>query len=82
MNLYGDDGIIGISDLIENIGDDLGLFNPVNLSAKTGYGSYKLKTTMIGRKLYSQYLSGRHHATEVTRAQEADTSIIAADIHT
>jgi len=77
-----DDGVIGLSDLIENIGNDLDLFNPIALSAKTGYGIYTLKT-MIGRKLYSQYRSERHHSTEVTRAQEADTSIIAAaDIHT
>lgn len=76
------DGDVGLSDLIENIGNDLGLSNPIALSAKTGYGIYTLKT-MIGRKLYSQYLSGRHHSTEVTRAQEADTSVIAAaDIHT
>jgi GTPase len=76
-----DDGVIGLSDLIENIGNNLGLSNPIALSAKTGYGIYKLKT-MIGRKLYSQYLSGRHHSTEVTRAQGTDTSIITANIHT
>ncbi len=74
-----DDGIIGLSDLIENIGSNLGLFNPIAISAKTGYGIYKLKT-MIGRRSYSQFLSRRHRSTEVPRAQETDTSTIAEDI--
>jgi GTP-binding protein HflX len=74
-----DDGIIGLSDLIENIGSNLGLFNLIAISAKTGYGIYKLKT-MIGRRSYSQFLSQRHRSTEVPGAQETDTSTIAEDI--
>jgi len=47
-----DDGTIGLSSLIENIGNDLGVFDPIAISAKTGHGIYKLKA-MIGRKLHS-----------------------------
>lgn len=42
-----DNGIIVPSDLIENKGNDLGVIDPIALSAKTGYGIYKLKTMIV-----------------------------------
>jgi GTP-binding protein HflX len=72
-----DNGVIDPSDMIENIGNDLGVIDPIALSAKTGYGIYKLKT-MIVHRLHSQCLSGMQPSTEV----ETNATIITSNIHT
>jgi GTP-binding protein HflX len=74
------DGVIGLPERIDNIANDLSISNPIIISSNTGYGIRKLKT-MIAHNLHSQSLSREEYLTKMTRAQEADTSIIAADIH-
>lgn len=69
--------VIDPFDLIENIGNDLGVIDPITLSAKTGYGIYKLKT-MIAQKLHTQYLPGMQPSTKVN----TDATIITSNIHT
>jgi GTP-binding protein HflX len=48
LTKYDDDNMH--SEKIEEIAKDLGLYNPVVISAKGGYGIHKLKT-MIGQTL-------------------------------
>lgn len=72
-----DNGVIDPFDLIENIGNDLGVIDPIALSAKTGYGIYKLKM-MIAQKLHTQYLPGMQPSTKVN----TDATIITSNIHT
>jgi GTPase len=74
------DGVIGLPERIDNIANDLSISNPIIISSNTGYGIRKLKT-MIAHNLHSQSPSREEYLTKMTRAQEADTSIIAADIH-
>lgn len=70
-----DNGVIDPFDLIENIGNDLGVIDPIALSAKIGYGIYKLK---IAQKLHTQYLPGMQPSTKVN----TDATIITSNIHT
>jgi GTP-binding protein HflX len=48
-----DDGVIGLSERIDNIVNDLSLSNPITISSNTGYGIHKLKS-MIVHNLHSQ----------------------------
>jgi GTPase len=74
------EGVIGLPERIDNIANDLSISNPIIISSNTGYGIRKLKT-MIAHNLHSQSPSREEYLAKMTRAQEADTSIIAADIH-
>ena len=76
------DGVIGLSERIDNIANDLSVSNPITISSKNGYGIHKLKT-MIAHNLYSQSLSGEEYLTKVKTVPEEDAYIVAAaDLHT
>lgn len=76
------DGVIGLSERIDNIANDLSLSNPITISSKTGYGIHKLKT-MIAHNLYSQSISGEEYSTKVKTVPEEGAYIVAAaDLHT
>jgi GTP-binding protein HflX len=77
------DGIIGLSERIDNIANDLIVSNPIAISSRTGYGIHKLKT-MVGSNLYSQSLASEEHSTRVKTVAEAEagTCIITADLQT
>ena len=63
------DGVIGLSERIDNIANDLSVSNPITISSKTGYGIHKLKT-MIAHNLYSQSISGEEYSTKVKTVPE------------
>jgi GTP-binding protein HflX len=71
------DGVIGLSERIDNIANDLSVPNPITISSKTGYGIHKLKT-MIAHNLYSQSLSGEEYSTKVKTVPEESAYIVAA----
>ena len=76
------DGVIGLSERIDNIANDLSVSNPITISSKTGYGIHKLKT-MIAHNLYSQSISGEEYSTKVKTVPEEGAYIVAAaDLHT
>jgi GTP-binding protein HflX len=76
-----DDGIIGLSEGIDNIANDLSVSNPIIISSNTGYGIRKLKT-MIVHNLNSQSPSGEEHLTNVkTVPEEGSYVITATDLH-
>ena len=76
------DGVIGLSERIDNIANDLSVSNPITISSKTGYGIHKLKT-MIAHNLYSQSISGEEYSTRVKTVPEEGAYIVAAaDLHT
>jgi GTP-binding protein HflX len=76
------DGVIGLSERIDKIANDLSLSNPITISSKTGYGIHKLKT-MIVHNLYSQSLSGEEYSAKVKTVPEESAYIVAAaDLHT
>jgi GTP-binding protein HflX len=56
------DCVIGLPERIDNIANDLGLFDPIALSSKTRYGIHELKA-MIEHNSYSQSLPGKDHLT-------------------
>jgi GTP-binding protein HflX len=75
------DGVIDLSEHIDNIANDLSVSNPITISSKSGYGIHKLKTT-IAHNLYSQSLSREENSTKVNTVPEEGAYIIAAaDIH-
>ncbi|MGA7369790.1 MAG: GTPase HflX [Nitrososphaeraceae archaeon] len=59
------DGVSGLPERIDNVANGLGLFDPIALSSKTGYGIDKLKT-VIGSNLYSQSLPVKDNVPTVT----------------
>ncbi len=71
------DGVIGLSERIDNIANDLSVPNPITISSKTGYGIHKLKT-MIAHNLYSQSLSGEEYSTKVKTVPAESAYIVAA----
>jgi GTP-binding protein HflX len=76
------DGVIGLTERIDNIANDLSVSNPITISSKTGYGIHKLKT-MIAHNLYSQSISGEEYSTKVKTVPEEGAYIVAAaDLHT
>ncbi len=76
------DGVIGLSERIDNIANDLSVSNPIIISSNTGYGIRKLKT-MIAHNLHSQSPSSEEHLTNVKTVAEEGAYIIAAtDLHT
>lgn len=76
-----DDGVIGLSEGIDNIANDLSVSNPIIISSNTGYGIRKLKT-MILHNLNSQSPSGEEHLTNVkTVPEEGSYVITATDLH-
>ncbi len=76
-----DDGVIGLSEGIDNIANDLSVSNPIIISSNTGYGIHKLKT-MIVHNLNSQSPSGEEHLTNVKTVPEKGSYVITAtDLH-
>lgn len=75
------DGVIGLSERIDNVANGLGLFDPIALSSKTGYGIHKLKT-VIRRNSQSQSLLVKDDLPTVTTVPKVGTNMITADLHT
>jgi GTP-binding protein HflX len=71
------DGVIGISERIDTIANDLSVSNPIIISSNTGYGIRKLKT-MIAHNLHSQFPTREEHLTNVKIVPEEGAYVIAA----
>jgi len=74
------DGVTGLSERIDIVANGLGLFDPIALSSKTGYGIHKLKT-VIRRNSQSQFLLVKDDLPTVTTVPKAGTTMITADLH-
>lgn len=75
------DGVTGLSERIDNVANGLGLFDPIALSSKTGYGIHKLKT-VIRRNSHCQSLLVKDDLPTVTTVPKVGTNMITADLHT
>ena len=75
------DGVMGLSERIDNIGNNLGVSNPIAISSKSIYGIRKLKA-MVGHNLYPQSPSKAEHSAKVKKVSETGAYVITADIHT
>ena len=75
------DGVTGLSEHIDNVANSLGLFEPIAISSKTGYGIHKLKT-VIERNSYFQSLLVKDDLPTVTTLPKVGTDMITADLNT
>ena len=69
------DGVIGISERIDTIANDLSVSNPIIISSNTGHGIRKLKT-MIAHNLHSQFPSREEHLTNVKIVPEEGAYVL------